>query len=156
MQELTTFRHDYVPKPSSRLDPIIPVAELIISDKPMEGDTTMTASYRPPGVIERVSSYKPVLCYKQPDMPFIGDTIHRLSYVPQPLCEKEFFPWQQKPTYKCPEVEVEGNTIYKASFRAPGRFVPCGTSSPCNECCPSAKQDCCKASCFDPCCPGVC
>lgn len=63
MQSETTTRSEYVARPASRPDLIVPCDNIRTADIPLESDTTTGLSYLKSDTIERVHSYKPVTQY---------------------------------------------------------------------------------------------
>ncbi|KAK9509464.1 hypothetical protein O3M35_006776 [Rhynocoris fuscipes] len=88
MQEITTVRHDYTPKPIATVEPIKQPPNLGLSKAEMEGDSVMTLSYKCPDYnrFQPSPSYKPNQRYVPPEGPMDGNTVQKMSYVPwEPL-----------------------------------------------------------------------
>lgn len=100
MENLTTFRHDYVARHVERPGLIVPCGNIRTSSAPLEDKTMARMSYMAPGPVKPVISFKPVLKYCPPSQPLPRETTQKLSYQPFVVRKKEFYPWTQKPAYK--------------------------------------------------------
>nr|CAD7404892.1 unnamed protein product [Timema cristinae] len=152
MQDITTQRHDYRPKPFSRIEPFKPPGQLVTSDKPLDDLTTMLASYQPPRRVSQPVSFKPERYYKKPCDTMDDKTVHKMSYVPWPVKDKECMPWADKQKYRHPCQPMDGNTVYNTSYLAPGQMTEdCVSSEIC--CCPQPEPAGCycnfPAECFN-------
>lgn len=140
LQDMTTTRHDYMPKPIDIVDKVKQPGCLGLSTKPMETRTTNSLSYLWPREHESAVPFKPDSRYRKPDNKMCGDTVQKLSFKPFELQKKEVFPWQKKPTYTSPRAKMCTETIYADSFFPPGQFVEDNACSGCycirdGECC---------------------
>ncbi|KAG5345436.1 SAXO1 protein, partial [Acromyrmex charruanus] len=116
METVTTVRHDYGAKYIDRPEMIIPCGNIRTSSAPLDDKTMARMSYVPPGPIEPVISFKPILDYCPSSQPIPKKTTQKLSYQPFVVVKKELHPWAQKPMYKPPEITMCGKTIYSESY----------------------------------------
>lgn len=116
MQDLTTQKHDYVPKCIQRRSLIVPKPMMQCTNLPLECETVHRLSFPNPCHAIPTVSCKPKICYQKPCMPVECDTTHKLSF--QPVCAqaKEIFPWAQKTRFTLPCLPVENETTYKLSY----------------------------------------
>ncbi|XP_015178122.1 PREDICTED: stabilizer of axonemal microtubules 2-like [Polistes dominula] len=133
-ESATTTKCDYIPKYTEKLDMIIPCGSIRISGSPLDANTTSALSYVNPGVVQPVTSFKPITKYQRPSHSVSKDTTQKLSYQPFAVGKKEKFPWAQKATYKSPSVAMCGKTIYSDSYlenevyKKMKPFIPCVTN----------------------------
>ncbi|XP_073998119.1 stabilizer of axonemal microtubules 1 [Rhodnius prolixus] len=125
MQEITTTRHDYTPKPIINVRQIKQMPNIGLSKSPMEGDSIMTLSYKCPDYnrYEPPASFRPDKRYMPPDAPMDGNTVHKMSYVPWEPLQREEIPWGKPSSYTGPRAPLDGTTIYNGSFIPPGKLV---------------------------------
>lgn len=69
MQDLTTNKHDYVAKPSSKRGLIVPPEKMFHNTGPLEDQTVQRLSFPQPDLshFEAVRSCKPIAQYKKPN-----------------------------------------------------------------------------------------
>uniref|UniRef100_A0A170Z048 Protein fam154b-like protein n=1 Tax=Triatoma infestans TaxID=30076 RepID=A0A170Z048_TRIIF len=125
MQEITTSRHDYTPKPLVGVELIKQRPNIGLSKAPMEGDSIMGLSYKCPDYhrFEPTLSFKPDKRYLPPEAPMDGNTVQKMSYVPWEPLQKEDIPWGKREPYAGPRAPLDGNTIYNGSFIPPGKLI---------------------------------
>lgn len=116
MQELTTQKHDYVPKPIMRRPMIVPKGMMQLTPLPLDCETIQKLSFSHPCNVVKTVSCKPIVCYQRPCLPMDIETTNQLSYSPICTPAKEIFPWAVKPCYKMPCVPIENETTYKLSY----------------------------------------
>ncbi|XP_015432427.1 PREDICTED: stabilizer of axonemal microtubules 2-like [Dufourea novaeangliae] len=122
MQSETTNRSDFVPKAYIRPGLIVPCSNLRNADKPMDDTTTTRLSYVIPGPIQCVQSFKPVVQYTKSAHKIDGESVSKLSYQAWTPPPKEHIPWADKGAYQPPTDPMCADTIYQASFPAPGHY----------------------------------
>ncbi|XP_076229233.1 uncharacterized protein LOC116431460 [Nomia melanderi] len=122
MQSETTSRRDFAPKTTARPEPIVPTGNLRSADIPMLDTTTARSSYAIPGPTQCAHSYKPVVRYNKLPYKIDSETISKLSYQPWTPSVKESVPWAVKRKYQPPTENMCTDTIYQASYPAPGHF----------------------------------
>lgn len=123
MQEMTTNRHDFVPKSRKKQPPIVPDDHFVPSAQSLSNDTTTRLSY--PGQYEIMStpSCRPVSNYRPPEEPIETATIQRLSYPPIEMSRREIPPWALQPSFQMPYTPMETSTTHGLSFNAPGHYI---------------------------------
>nr|XP_033324798.1 uncharacterized protein LOC117219624 isoform X1 [Megalopta genalis] len=153
MQSETTSRCDFAPKSSAtRPDPIIPSSNLKSADTPMDDTTTARLSYAVPGPMDCVQSYKPVVHYAKSPYKIDCETVSKLSYQTWTPPPKEELTWAVKRKYEPPKDPMCADTIYQASYPAPGHYEQlCEEQQDCDcldvkETCPSAQTEPCENS----------
>ncbi|KAL1450144.1 hypothetical protein WDU94_002594 [Cyamophila willieti] len=129
MQDMTTYRHDFTPKPIQPVRPYKYVDTIGLPDnsEPMSGDTTYRLSFTPIDYkcLERPHSYRPHQQWVPPSQPFPRETTYNTSYLPvKPLPRP--IP-KCKPGWEKPTVPMDTRTTYTESFKPPGQFVRCET-----------------------------
>ena len=157
IQDVTTQKHDYVPKPYSRPNKIDPVPSLALSTCPLTDLTTNKLSYMPVDAGKvRVAPILPKNAISAPCGKFADNTIHKLSYQPWEMQERLDPPWARRPQYAPPTTRMEDDTVQKLSFMPPGMFVECAENDPnCIDCPdgfypqPAVHQ---QLNCCQPCC----
>jgi len=100
METVTTIRRDYMAKHAEKPEMIIPCGNIRTSSAPLDDKTMAKLSYLPPGTIEPVISFKPIMKYRPPTQASAKETTQKLSYQPFVVDKKEFYPWAQKLPYK--------------------------------------------------------
>lgn len=116
LQDLTTQKHDYVPKCTQRRALIIPKPMMHCTQLPLECETIHKLSFPNPCNAIPTVSCKPSICYQKPCLPVECDTTHKLSFQPVGIQAKEVFPWAQKARFTLPCSPVENETTYKLSY----------------------------------------
>ncbi|KOC59181.1 Protein FAM154B [Habropoda laboriosa] len=116
MDNVTTIRHDYQRKYVEKPEMIMPCGNIRVSSGQLDASTTAKLSYVDPGPTEPTINFKPITAYCPPSEPIFDDTTHKLSYQPVCIEAKDTCPWQQKPTYKPPDVAMCGKTTYSESY----------------------------------------
>lgn len=117
MKEITTTRHDYVPKPFVKSDPIRPANNIYTNNQPISDKTINRLSYRPVQIYDRAEPILPKNLMECPQGPISSLTIQKCSYQPVPLPCKDDMPWANKPAYQPPTQRMAGDTIYKKSYQ---------------------------------------
>ncbi|XP_076651185.1 uncharacterized protein LOC143358152 [Halictus rubicundus] len=149
MQSETTSRRDFAAKSwATRPDPIIPSGNLRSADTPMDDTTTTRLSYAIPGPMECVQSFKPVARYAKSPYKIDSETVSKLSYQQWTPLPKEELTWAVKRKYQPPKEAMCSDTMYQASYPAPGHYeqiceeqeADCDPCDPKNGCspCPTA------------------
>lgn len=136
MQDLTTQKHDYVPKPFVRPDKVIPPSNLFSSDCPLSDKTTNRLSYMPVDLKSvYVEPIRPINAIPLPTGKFAESTVHKMSYMPWEPPEKMDMPWARKPKFAPPSVRMDDNTVHKMSYLPPGTYEECDDDcADCVEC----------------------
>ncbi|XP_076631217.1 uncharacterized protein LOC143346713 [Colletes latitarsis] len=122
MQSETTNRSDFAPKASMRPDLVVPCNNLRSAEAPMEDRTTTRLSYVKPGPIKCAESFKPVARYTRLPHKIDCESVSKLSYQPWAPTPKESIPWASKSKYQPPTDPMCTDTIYQASYPAPGHY----------------------------------
>ncbi|XP_076166242.1 uncharacterized protein LOC143146116 [Ptiloglossa arizonensis] len=140
VQSETTNRCDFAPKTSTRPDLIYPCDNIRNPETPMDDKTTTRLSYARPGSIECVQSFKPIVQYTRllPKIDF--ESVSKLSYQPWTPIPKERVPWAVKSKYQPPTNPMCSNTIYQASYPAPGHYEEMDEPEDCD--CPLSNDVC--------------
>ncbi|EDS43124.1 conserved hypothetical protein [Culex quinquefasciatus] len=101
IQEVTTTRHDYVPKTTPKRYKIVPEGHIRSVSAPFEKQTVNKLSYDCPNMTHftPARSCKPIRDYP--------------GVCPGP---KEDYPWARRAAYQPPAVSMENDTTYKKSF----------------------------------------
>ncbi|XP_076295614.1 uncharacterized protein LOC143216447 isoform X2 [Lasioglossum baleicum] len=157
MQSETTNRCDFSPKCSAtRPEPIIPSGNLRSSESPMDDTTTTRLSYAVPEPMECVQSFKPVVQYAKSPYKIDSETVSKLSYQQWTPAPKEKLAWAVKRKYQPPKETMCSDTIYQASYPAPGHYeqiceeqqAECDRFNAKNDCtpCPSTQDQVCENS----------
>lgn len=122
MQELTTHRHDFTPKPMHPVRPYKYLENIGVPETPMERQTTHRMSYTPIDIkcLDPPQSYRPVQQVSPPCEPFPAETVYRTSYLP---VKPKPRPPKCTPVYEKPCIPMSGRTIYTGSFVPPGCFI---------------------------------
>ncbi|XP_075221924.1 uncharacterized protein LOC142324803 [Lycorma delicatula] len=123
IQEMTTHRHDYVPKGIEKPNKIEHPGCLGLSNQPMEQKTTNSLSYAWPDYYEPANSFKPEKRYVPPKGKMENETVQKLSYQAWDNMKKPKYPWMEKPKYVTPSVPMQGETIYNNSYFPPGQYA---------------------------------
>ncbi|XP_070493587.1 uncharacterized protein [Chironomus tepperi] len=123
MQEMTTQKHDFVPKFQFRRLKILPKDNIIKPCGCIEKETTQRLSFMPNCINGKRESFKPILVYKKSEIPMEFQTTQKLSFMPNCPTGREEFPWAKKAKYQPPSIEFAKDTITKLSYLAPGCFV---------------------------------
>ncbi|XP_053593407.1 uncharacterized protein LOC103574578 [Microplitis demolitor] len=147
MQNSTTQKNDFSWK-CSEPGPMVskPEDNLGFSSMPLECCTTHKLSYYPNDLngLVKNKSFKPPRenRYRQPDVPFEGDTIMQLSYQPVDCYLPRKKPWAQRTEYHPPLTSMEDNTIYNQRFFF-NLYIPPGTleTLPCDQPRPQLPSD---------------
>ncbi|CRK99221.1 CLUMA_CG012626, isoform A [Clunio marinus] len=123
LQKLTTQKHDFVPKFQCKQPMSVPRNNIGNCCGRMENGTVQKLSFQHPCVFTRTQSCKPIIHYKQPELPMECETTQKLSF--QPVCPppKEDYPWARKARYCPPEVKFARDTVAKLSYQPPGCFI---------------------------------
>ncbi|XP_043788832.1 stabilizer of axonemal microtubules 2-like [Apis laboriosa] len=116
MDSVTTVRQDYPRKYVEKQELIVPCGNIRLSRGKLEDSTTAKLSYMDPGSTEPTVNFKPISVYCPPSEPIFDDTTHKLSYQPVPIQERDIYSWQQKPTYKPPDIAMCAKTTYSESY----------------------------------------
>lgn len=159
MQDITTHRHDYVPKTSAVRPGLLKQPQnLYTSDCPLSDKTIHRMSYQPVKP-QLVTPIRPIDSIDKPCGKIADKTIHNMSYLPWEPTEPVDKPWALKQKYQPPKLRMDDNTVHKMSYGPPGTFVECNDNCPdcveyeppCPEirCCP---KPCCPPPCTMPCC----
>lgn len=124
LQDLTTQKHDYVPKLIQRRSMIIPKPTMHRTQLPLESDTIHRLSFPAPCNAVPSVSCKPMLCYQKPCLPLDCETTHKMSFQPVGIQARDNCPWAQKQPFVLPCLPVEKETTYKLSYLggSGGRF----------------------------------
>lgn len=122
LQDITTNKHDYVPKPFSKRCIMKTSHNLATGCGPSQTCTTNRASYKA-HQMSKVEKIVPAanICFSS--CPMEQNTTQKLSYQPNSVQEREHYQWMDKGTYKPPCQKVEGNTVYRMSYEPPGDVV---------------------------------
>ncbi|XP_052565976.1 uncharacterized protein LOC120419224 [Culex pipiens pallens] len=118
IQEVTTSRHDYVPKTTPKRYKIVPEGHIRSVSAPFEKQTVNKLSYDCPNMTHftPARSCKPIREYARPGIPMDSDTTQKLSYPGVCPGPKEDYPWARRAAYQPPAVSMENDTTYKKSF----------------------------------------
>ncbi|XP_053691011.1 stabilizer of axonemal microtubules 2-like [Sabethes cyaneus] len=118
IQEVTTTRHDYVPKSTPKRYKIVPEGHIRSVSAPFEKQTVNKLSYNCPNMAHftPARSCKPVRHYSRSEIPMESETTSKLSYPPVCPAPKEDLPWARRAAYQAPEIAMENDTTYKKSF----------------------------------------
>ncbi|KAF9795977.1 hypothetical protein SFRURICE_010074 [Spodoptera frugiperda] len=129
MQNITTQRHDYVPKPCVLRESFKPAPKFHCVEQPFESKnpyifklifvvnrTINKLSYLPPEKIELTKSFAPERCYERPAAKMEGTTTQKMSYMPNQILPKEPLPWACKGQYQKPCQKLDSNTTYGMSY----------------------------------------
>nr|CAH7734568.1 unnamed protein product [Callosobruchus chinensis] len=159
MQDITTQKHDYVPKPYVRPDAVKPFTNLFTSDCPLSDKTVNRLSYMPVDLEKaKVVPVKPVNAIPRPTGKISDKTVQKMSYQPWQPSEPMDMPWAEKPKFVPPKLRMEDNTVNKMSYQPPGIYVECDDNDPNCVDCPEppceVPQDPCRGpqQCCMPCC----
>lgn len=131
MQDITTTRHDYVPKTAQRQSILTPDDHFVASMQPLSSDTTNRLSYPGQYDIERTRGFQPAQTYQLPNVPIDSNTTQRLSYTAVEVSHREIPPWAIQPSFQKSNVPMEHLTTHELSFFPPGKFVD---STDCHYC----------------------
>lgn len=126
ISQVTTNRHDYVPKYVDRVDPIRPERQIFMSNAPLSDLTTNRMSYLPNGGVEMVAKILPKNNIERATGRMENNTIHKMSYQPVPTMEKMATPWADKMKYCPPTDRFADDTVYRMSYDAPGEWLDGG------------------------------
>lgn len=115
---ITTHKHDYVPKPSSRMVPVIPEGNIGRATAAPEKETIHRLSYLPNDVRcnRPPKSLKPSNVYRRPLEKAESDTIYKMSYLPVCAPPKPDMPWAKATRHSDPYAPIEKDTIYRLSY----------------------------------------
>lgn len=96
MQDLTTNKHDYVAKPSTKRPMIVPPEKMFHNPGPLEDETIQRLSFPKPDLsnFEAVVSCKPNPQYKKPDRMCFSFFFFNLLYYLHMLFQ---YQWMLKP-----------------------------------------------------------
>ncbi|KAL7033402.1 hypothetical protein ACKWTF_007577 [Chironomus riparius] len=122
MQDMTTQKHDFVPKFQYRRLKILPKDNIKKLCGCIEKETTQRLSFMPTCVVDKRESFKPMIAYKKSEIPMEFQTTQKLSFLPTCPSAREEFPWAKKAKYQPPSIEFAKDTITKLSYLAPGCF----------------------------------
>lgn len=141
MQEITTTRHDYVPKPIYKTEPCNPENTIARSTEPLSNKTINRLSYLPVVTFDVVKPTIPTQTLELPKGPMECRTIQKMSYRPIDSQEKVALPWARRDIYQAPTSRMACETVYNMSYDAPGDIYDdclcvCGGDSPCPPSCP--------------------
>ncbi|XP_014220870.1 stabilizer of axonemal microtubules 1-like [Trichogramma pretiosum] len=114
--DVTTQKHDFVWKASTKADPIKYPGQLCIPRGHVADATTYKLSFYESNNVEPIPSYRPVREYVPTEAPLEECTTYRLSYHNGELPEKELYPWKPDGKYKRPVEALDDHTTYKLSF----------------------------------------
>lgn len=114
--EITTTRHDYVPKPFTKAAPLVPCHNIFTTNQPISDQTINRLSYQPV-CTERPIPIIPQNSLGRPDGEISNITVHKISYQPVPLPCKGDLPWAAKKCYEPPCQPFAKDTIYKKSYQ---------------------------------------
>lgn len=123
LAEITTTRHDYVPKPIFKVEPCLPTTTICGSNEPISDKTINRLSYQPNCMGDIPKPIRPTNNLGRAEGRIENCTIQKLSYQPIDPCPKEDMPWARKKTYEPPCSKMAGDTIYRMSFECPGDYV---------------------------------
>lgn len=132
--EITTNRHDYVPKPFTKSEPIVPSHNIFTTNQPISDMTINRLSYQPV-CIQRAEPIVPKNALGRPEGQISCITVQKISYQPVPIPCKDDMPWAKKKCYEPPCLPFAKDTIYKKSYQpscAPRTqpFIPPNKGSP--------------------------
>ncbi|XP_055541976.1 stabilizer of axonemal microtubules 1 [Wyeomyia smithii] len=118
IQEITTSRHDYVPKSTPKRFKIVPEGHIRSVSAPFEKQTVNKLSYNCPNMAHftPARSCKPIRHYSRSEIPMESETTSKLSYPPLCPAPKEDLPWARRAAYQAPEIAMANDTTYKKSF----------------------------------------
>lgn len=146
MAEITTTRHDYVPKPICPVGPIKKQDTMFISNEPISNMTINRLSYLPNCGIQVPKPIIPVGSMDKPTGKIENCTIQKLSYQPVGPVPKCDMPWAMKGSYQPPCSKMACNTIYNLSFNCPGEYI----GDDCNCRCAYEEPSCVPQNCLNP------
>lgn len=144
MTEITTTRHDYVPKPIIKVQPIIPASTMCGSQEPLSNKTINRLSYIPNCNYEVPKPIRPMNNLDRADGKIESCTIQKLSYQPVGPVPKCDMPWAMKKAYEAPCSKMACETIYNMSYDCPGDYVGDGCCCRCEVEPPCIPQNCLK------------
>ncbi|XP_049536583.1 uncharacterized protein LOC125951662 [Anopheles darlingi] len=118
LQEMTTTRHDYVPKTTPKRYKIVPSGHMHVHSAPFEKQTVNKLSYSCPNMadFEPARSCKPIRQYERSEIPMESETTNKLSYGPVCPAPKEAMPWARRGSFQPPTVAISCDTTYKKSY----------------------------------------
>lgn len=116
MAEITTIRHDYVPKPFVKAAPLLPCHNIYTCNEPVSSKTINRLSYQPV-TTEKACPIIPPNLLGRPEGPISNLTVQKISYQPVPLPCKDDMPWAKKKCYEPPCTPMANGTIYKKSYQ---------------------------------------
>ncbi|XP_058451885.1 stabilizer of axonemal microtubules 1 isoform X1 [Malaya genurostris] len=118
IQEITTTRHDFVPKTTPKRYKIIPEGHIRSVSAPFEKQTVNKLSFSCPDMAHftPARSCKPIRHYSKSDVPMASETTTKLSYPPVCPGPKEDMPWARRAEYQPPVIAMQHDTTYKNSF----------------------------------------
>lgn len=101
-----------------------------LSDSPFAFDTIQRSSYLPWDPARMASyrgkTFKPESSlHTNSDTPMEKDTVMNLSYQPVFPLERKDHTWNSKSEFEKSKAAMESDTVYRESYRLPGRFVEC-------------------------------
>uniref|UniRef100_T1GL73 Stabilizer of axonemal microtubules 1 n=1 Tax=Megaselia scalaris TaxID=36166 RepID=T1GL73_MEGSC len=130
IQKITTQKHDFVPKPSSKRQPIVPQSMIMRSSAPLDNCTVNKLSYLPVDVCSNPppAPIKPCSFMDKISGPAPNCTTYKLSYLPVCLPPKAQTPWANVSNVEKSCAPMEKCTIQKLSYMPPGSF----NSQPCS------------------------
>ncbi|KAM7363027.1 uncharacterized protein ACRADG_000092 [Cochliomyia hominivorax] len=133
MYFMTTQKHDFVPKPMSRRNPIKPASLICRATGGFEKCTVNRLSYMPVNVCEyrRPAAVVPPTGICRPEGSMEKCTTYKLSYIPNCIGPREPLPWARASSYVKPTSPIEKCTVQKLSYGPPGTFSRCGAC--CNQ-----------------------
>lgn len=148
ISDVTTNRHDYVPKDVDKVIPFVPQGQIFLSNQPLSDKTVNRMSYMPHDHQEMVQKIIPPNNLTQGKGRIDGTTIQKMSYQPVGPIEPMDMPWKEKKPYCPPIHRFADDTVYRMSFEAPGDWVgDCDGGGgdydgPCECQCPPAECPC--------------
>lgn len=130
IQDVTTNRHDFVPKIVPKQPIHEPNDHFVASDVPLSSNTTTKLSYPGQFNVPLTEICKPSQELQPSDSPIQKDTIQKLSYGPIEVSLPEVPPWAIQPPFRRPSIPMAHLTTQNLSFQPPGEFVEVGDSHP--------------------------
>ncbi|XP_055903482.1 stabilizer of axonemal microtubules 1 [Eupeodes corollae] len=126
IQDITTQKHDFVPKPNCRRGLLVPPTSMCTPSCPMEKCTINKLSYLPQVNPVKTGPILPRHGLAPIDAPMAKCTTYKLSYMPVQIPPKEVLPWARQTSCMRPTAQIERCTIQKLSYGAPGKFIQKG------------------------------
>lgn len=137
IQDITTNKHDYVPKHIIKAFPIRPSPNLYPSECPLSDKTTNRLSYMPVDTAKsRRCAIRPIPALPRPCGPFEKNTVQKMSYMPWEPQEPIDMPWAAKKKFSPPTLRMSDNTVNRLSYAPPGIYVECDDDDPYGVDCP--------------------